>query len=177
MIGAALLALVLVALALADCAFAGFRSHLGRDARLPDRSRSIRAAGRGIAIGSVGILLGALVAVIELLPAVTRDDRLEAMISGGLRALAFAAPPMVLALLGVALYVLPVSVSAKTLAMTLVLGPFTLLRPLVILLVVVAGASANVPVNLPVVALVGLTCLLVEPLLAIPYRAGTLPAP
>ena len=80
---------------------------------------------------------------------------------------------MVVILFALALYALPTSVSTKTVAMTLVLGPFTLGRPLVIVAVVAAGASANVWVNLPVVGLVGLTCLLVEPVLGRANRLRT----
>ncbi len=175
MIGPFGLAAVLMVLASADCAFAGFRSHLGRDARLPDRRRTLRAAARGVAIGVVGIALASGVAVVELLPQATRQDRLDSMLSGGLRGLAVAGPAMAVIFVALAVYVLPASVSAKTVAMTLVLGPLTLGRPLVIVAVVAAGASPDPLTNLPVVGLVGLTCLLVEPVLGRTYRVGEPP--
>jgi hypothetical protein len=124
-----------------------------------------------VVIGLAGIVVAAAWAIAELTPEGTRHDRIDDMTIGGLRALAFAGPAMALALVALLVYVLPSPVSTKTLAMTVVLGPFTLLRPLVIAVVVAAGASANVRVNLPVVALVALACIAVEPLLGVRYRA------
>ncbi|WP_123743546.1 oxidoreductase [Saccharothrix texasensis] len=122
-------------LALTDACFAGFRASTGRNARIHKRAYYLRAAWRGLLGGAVGL---AAVALLLLLPLVAAPDaaaRYAELVRAGTRLLEVLVPfaALVVATL-VAYWLLPMRES--TFVILVGLGPFTLLRPVV----VVAGA-------------------------------------
>ena len=139
--------LVIVVLAGCDGAFAGFRSSAGRTGLVRHRAEDVRAHLRGFLLVVALLVPAALVALLE--PA------------DGVRAaramLLLYAPYGALVLLALAAYAsLPWRL--RFLAMALVLGPFTLARPLVAVaggafgLVAADATSTRVAVGLAVLA-------------------------
>lgn len=128
------LAVVLVALAVLDGMFSGFRSACGRDGRIRTRRRDAVAQARGLAVVTV-----------LLLPAVVLG---AAGLAGGDRAawrraaealVATYLPFGALVLLALAAYA-TLTWQRRFLAVALILGPGTLLRPVV----AVAGAGVAI---------------------------------
>ncbi|MFJ5118310.1 hypothetical protein [Kitasatospora sp. NPDC088548] len=154
-------AVLLLLLGLLDAAFAGFRASSGRDGRIRRAAGNRRAALRGLAHGTPGLLAAAAVAGAVLLGSDDPAARYRELDEAGLRMLVVYGPYSALVLGSLACYLVgPFRLS--TLAMIIGLGPLTLLRPPV----VVAGAVAAAWQSLPaaVVALTaGVAVLLVEP--------------
>jgi hypothetical protein len=123
---------ILCGLALLDAAFAGFRSSTGRDAGLVDHRYNLVAAGWGIGVGILGLVVIAACTVPWLLRESSRSDNYQSMLTAGTRMLVVYLPMATLNLLAISLYLLATSHEVRAVAMTLVLGPFTLLRPPVI---------------------------------------------
>ncbi|GAA3437055.1 oxidoreductase [Kutzneria kofuensis] len=130
-------AVSLVLLALVDAAFAGFRAATGRNARIRKRRYYARAAARGLALGAIGM---AVTATVILVPLGDRfDDLVVAGVLMGQVLLPFAA---VVVLSMVAYWLLPMRES--TFVILVGLGPFTLVRPLVVVAAVVwAGLGTD----------------------------------
>ncbi len=138
--------LVLCALALLDAGFAGFRGSIGRDAALVDHRFNLEAAAWGIGFGLVGLVLIAGCTLPALLLVETRQENYQSLLTGGTRMLLVYAPMAALNLLAISIYVLATSHEVRAVAMTLVLGPFTLLRPPVIAAGAMwAGMSSDLP--------------------------------
>lgn len=151
--------LLLGVLALLDGCFSGFRSAAGRDARTDKRGYARRACLHGTAAGLVVlVLLAACCAVVV-------PGRYDAFVRAGGRMLLVLLPYGLLVLAALVAYATSPRPAVQTLASTLVLGPFTLARPLV----VVAGVSAACTVDDAAVRLTsvlsGVLVLVVEPLL------------
>jgi hypothetical protein len=126
-----------VLLALVDAAFAGFRAATGRNARISKRRYYAQAAARGLALGVIGM---AVTATVILVPLGDRfDDLVVAGVLMGQVLLPFAA---VVVLSMVAYWLLPMRES--TFVILVGLGPFTLVRPLVVVAAVVwAGLGTD----------------------------------
>lgn len=120
-------AAALTALALLDSMFAGFRSSLGRTGLIRHRHRDVLAHLRGLGL-SAGLL--APVAAVTLLDVTVRDGRLATYVTAGRAMLAVYLPFAGLVLAALAGY-LVLRWQHRFLAAALVLGPCTLLRPLV----------------------------------------------
>jgi hypothetical protein len=157
-------AVPLLLLGLVDSAFSGFRAYAGRDARIRKHRRNLRAAGRGLAVGTVLLLAPALTALLVLLASSERARTYRALTAGGWGYLLPLGPYAAAVLLSLAAY-FTLPFRAGTLAMVIGLGPLTLLRPAVIaaacLAAVLDGGGAPA---LLVGAGAGAAVLCVEPL-------------
>lgn len=127
----------LCALALLDAAFAGFRASVGRDARLVDHRFNVGAAAWGLAVGAGGLALIAAATLPWLAGSTSRADRYADLVAAGGRMLTVYVPMALLNLAAIVVYLAVTNHELRAVAMTLVLGPFTLLRP-----VVIAGGAA-----------------------------------
>jgi hypothetical protein len=136
----------LCALALLDAGFSGFRGSTGRDAGLVDHRSNLVAAGWGLGVGVLGLLLISLCTLPALLQESTRSGNYQTLLTAGRRMLVVFGPMAALNLFAIVLYLFATSHEVKAVAMTLVLGPFTLLRPPVIAAGALwAAASSGLP--------------------------------
>lgn len=119
-------ALLLGSLAVVDAGFCGFRDAAGRDRRIEKRPYYLRAVRRGMALGAAMLLpFGAAIALVAdgvLWPDLLSVAARMVLVYGAYATVVVSA----LALYKVA------SGDLRTLATVAVLGPFTLIRPLVI---------------------------------------------
>lgn len=146
MTAAIIVPVVLCALALLDAGFAGFRGSIGRDARLVDHRFNVASAAWGIGFGFVGLTLIAGCTLPTLVNASTRHKNYESLLTAGTRMLMVFAPMAAVNVVAIVIYLLATSHEVRAVAMTLVLGPFTLLRPLVIIAGSLwAGLSSDLP--------------------------------
>jgi hypothetical protein len=124
--------LALVAVALVDATFAGFRASTGRNARIDKRRYSYQAARRGLAAGSVSLLAVSVVLGAGLLVARDAGRTYDALDDAGGRMLLVLLPYAAVVLVSIAAYrLLPTRES--TFVILIGLGPFTVVRPLVVL--------------------------------------------
>jgi len=129
---AAVVPLVLGLLALVDAGFAGFRAATGRNARINKRSYYLLAARRGLAGGTVVLGLVALLAVATLGCSADPDARYDELVRAGTRMLQVVVPFAALVVVSLLAYwLLPMRES--TFVILIGLGPFTLVRPAVVL--------------------------------------------
>jgi hypothetical protein len=166
-------ALLLGILCLTDAAFAGYRDVAGRDARIFKAELNRRAVRRGLRAGLAvgGIVLAASIVAIAPSPA-ARFAELEVTARSMLPVLAVYAT-LVLAALGLWA---AADADLRTLASVIVLGPFTLLRPWVIVLAAALGAR-NAP-SVPAAVIAVGACALqlaVQPWLSRAWRRGARP--
>lgn len=153
---------LLAVITLLDGCFAGFRAAAGRDARTDKRAYARAACATGTRAGVLVLgLLSAYCLAVLAVQAVTYD----AFVRAGARMLLVLVPYALLVLLALALYAAVPRTGVQTSSSTLVLGPFTLARPLVVLVAALAaGVGAPSAVALGV-ALAGVLVLAVEPVL------------
>jgi low temperature requirement protein LtrA len=130
----AAIASALLVLALLDGAFSGFRSSVGRTGLVNHRASDTRANQRGAAL--VTVLLVPVVALASC-AAAADHRRAAAFTRAGRVMLAIYGPYAALVLAALAVYAL-LGWRQRYLASAVILGPFTLLRPIV----AVAGAVA-----------------------------------
>jgi hypothetical protein len=129
-------------LAVVDAAFAGFRAAAGRNARIFKRSYY----GRSLLVGALsGLLLVALLSLLTLLVLALSADAprqyAELLLVGG-RMLWVLMPYAGLVLTALVAYAV-FDYDARALATVAILGPFTLLRPWVILLACLVGLAES----------------------------------
>lgn len=129
-----LVAAALLALAVLDGMFAGFRSSCGRTGLVRHRHQDLVAHLRGLALAMV---LLTPVAAIVLVDVVVRPARLSTYVAAGRVMLTVYLPYAWIVLTALAAYAL-LGWRRRFLASALILGPFTLARPLMAL----AGAAA-----------------------------------
>lgn len=151
--------LALAVLALLDGCFSGFRSAAGRDARTDKRAYARRACLHGTAAGLV------VLAVLAAYCAVAVPGRYDAFVTAGGRMLLVMVPYALLVLGALAAYAGSSRPWMQTLASTLVLGPFTLARPLVVVAAVALAWTVDDARVRAGAVLSGLLVLAVEPLL------------
>lgn len=130
-------AVFLLLLALVDATFAGFRAATGRNARIRKRPYYVRAGARGLLLGVLGMAVAAAVIVVPL------GDRWDDLVAAGIALTQVLLPFAAVIVVSMAAYwLLPMRQS--TLVILLGLGPFTLVRPLVVTVAVVwAGLGAT----------------------------------
>ena len=156
-----MIATALCLLALVDAAFSGFRAFAGRDGRVDKRGAKIAAAGVGAmtGVGALGLLAVVLLGTVAV--GLTGLHDLE--IAGRTMLGVYAVYATVIAL-GFVAYFSP-SLEVQSLGTLLVLGPGTLVRPVVIVGGAVAAGWGREPVVM-VCALVAAAVMLgVEPVL------------
>ncbi len=156
-------ALALCLLALTDAGLSGFRAAAGRNAAVDKRAYYRTAVLRGmatggVALGVIGIVIGAVV-----LLASDPVDRYRMFVAHGQTMLAVYVPFATFVAAAFALYTIR-SVDLRSMLSTIVFGPITLLRPLVI----VGGAFATgvtAGADVLLAALTAAACMLaVEPI-------------
>lgn len=153
--------ITLLILALLDGSFAGFRASVGRTGLIKHRQSDHQAARRGA--GLVGVLLAP--AISEVCADVfVRPVQLGQYTRAGIAMLEIYGPYALLALIALACYA-ALNWRLKYLASALILGPFTLLRPVIAILGgTVAVALSNDTAVATAVGLSVIAVLAVEPL-------------
>lgn len=166
------IAAALLLLAVADGAFAGFRSSAGRTGLIRHRRSDYRAAARG-----AGLACALLAPVLAVMCAeATRPGRLEDYVRAGTAMLAVYGPAALVVLIALAGYTV-LSWRLRYLASALVLGPFTLLRPAVAILGAAVGAAESQDAIVAAsVVLSVIAVLAVEPLAGRLWYAPSRPA-
>jgi hypothetical protein len=164
---------LLLLLAVADGAFAGFRSSAGRTGLIRHRRSDYRAAMRGA--GLAGALLAPVLAV--MCAEAVRPARLEDLARAGTAMLAIYGPSALVVLIALGGYTV-LSWRLRYLASALVLGPFTLLRPAVAILGAAVGAAESQDAIVAVSVVLSVAAVLaVEPLAGRLWYAPRGPAP
>ncbi len=166
---------VLCVLALLDGAFAGFRASLGRDARLRSVERNVTAAVRGMFAAVIGLIGVALTCGVGLVDGANRSTRFEALIGGGIRLLAVLAPVAVVTLTAIGVRVLAKDHELQAAAVTMVLGPITMLRQPIIVAGAVAAAWHDLHVTLPPGVVAAVWFCWIGPLVGVTYRTPARP--
>lgn len=155
--------MALAGLTLLDGCFSGFRAAAGRDARTAKGTYARAACVQGTIAGAVVVVVVAAYCLTTIFLA---GEPYDEFVKSGQRLLILLLPFGALVLAALLGYVLIPRTGAQTLMSTLVLGPFTLIRPLV-----AAGAVAAtffVADDLAVrggLVLAGVMVLAVEPIL------------
>lgn len=129
-----MIAVALCLLGLLDASFSGYRAFAGRVGRIDKRQEMIAAAKAGLAAGVVGLMLLAVILLGTIGGGLVDYAALE---TAGRRMLMVYLPYLLAITLGFAAYFSP-WLELRSLGTIAVLGPGTLVRPLVIL----AGALA-----------------------------------
>ncbi|WP_439658644.1 oxidoreductase [Lentzea sp. HUAS TT2] len=124
--------LVLGLLALADAGLAGFRAATGRNARIDKRAYYLRAARRGLAGGTILLGLVALLVVVTLGSSADPGARYDELVRAGTRMLQVVVPFAALVIVSLLAYWL-MPMRESTFVILIGLGPFTLVRPVVVL--------------------------------------------
>jgi hypothetical protein len=170
----AAVAIALLALALLDGALAGFRASLGRTGLINHRRSDYQAARRGA--GLAGVLLTPVI-IAACAGLLAHPARLGPYTRAGKAMLEVYGPYALLVLTALACY-MALNWRLKYLATALILGPFTLIRPVIAIL---GGALALAQGYDPAVAvLAGLSViavLMVEPLASRVWYARNSPGP
>jgi len=125
-------------LAMVDAGFIGYREAAGRNALIDKREYYRKALLRGIIFGQTAVMIvGVVVAVILT---VSNDPRflLEEFEKVGRRMLTVFIPYAVILFIAFAVRLMP-SVDLRSITSVLIFGPFTLLRPFVVLGGVIYG--------------------------------------
>jgi hypothetical protein len=154
---------VLAVLTLLDGCFSGFRAAAGRDARTNKGAYARAACAKGTVAGALVILL---MAAYTLATVLLSSSRYDVYVRAGQHLLAVVLPYGALVLAALVGYVAIPRTGAQTLMSTLVLGPFTLARPLVV--VVAAGYALSSTGDTLVrtgIVLAAMAVLAVEPIL------------
>jgi hypothetical protein len=156
------------ALATIDAAFCGYRAAAGRNALIRKHAYYLAAMGRGALAGQAAVAIAgaALVAACAVDGSSSWNDLLRI---GG-RMISVYVPYASLILAALALRAIP-SVDLRSLTSTLVFGPLTLARPVVVTFGLAFGlAAAPTPARLAVGLLVAVMMLGMEPLLGRRHR-------
>lgn len=128
-------------LATVDSAFIGYREAAGRSALIDKRRYFRRALIRGALMGQVAVLIVGMIAGIALVSA--RDPR--ALFSDlqmvGVRMLMIYVPYALIILITFCIRAVP-SVDIRSITSVLIFGPFTFIRPVVVLLGAIWGVLA-----------------------------------
>ncbi|MFJ5987071.1 oxidoreductase [Lentzea sp. NPDC092896] len=155
---------VLGLLALVDGGFAGFRAATGRNARIDKRSYYLLAARRGLTGGTILLGLVALLVAVTLAGSADPGARYDELVHTGVRMLQVVVPFAALVVVSLLAYwVLPMRES--TFVILIGLGPFTLMRPAIVLGAAVwsvAGSADRLAWAVAIAAAAGV--LAVEPL-------------
>jgi hypothetical protein len=158
-----LVPVALAVVALLDGCFSGFRAAAGRDARTNKRSYARAACAQGTVAGVLVILVTAAYFLATVL---WSSSRYDLYVRDGEHLIAVVLPYAALVLSALVVYVAVPRTSAQTLMSTLVLGPFTLARPLIVGLATVSPWSATVDMLVRAgVLLAAMAIHAVEPLL------------
>jgi hypothetical protein len=171
--------LALYFLATLDATFCGYRAAAGRSALVDKRAYYRRALLRGMLAGQAAVALAWLAIGVALAQAGDRTALWATLMVAGARLLAVYVPYAAVLMLAFAARAVP-SVDVRSLTSTLVFGPLTLVRPLVVVGGLAWGLAGGAP---PPASLYGIAALLavlmlgIEPLLERNYSAMSLNTP
>jgi hypothetical protein len=134
-------ALLLWLLATVDSAFIGYREAAGRNALIEKGSYYRRALVRGALLGQVAVLIVGVVATIALVSARDSSALFADIDSVGRRMLTIYVPYAVIILITFCIRAFP-SVDIRSITSVLIFGPFTFIRPAIVLAGAVWGVLA-----------------------------------
>ena len=135
-----IVALLLALLVLTDCVLCGFRASAGREVRLDKWGLYRASALRGLRDGALVLLMSALLAAALVVGASDPADACEAMVHAGAVSTAIFAAYASAIFAAFAFFFTPIG-DFRVLTNVLVFGPFTLARPYVIAVGLVAGVA------------------------------------
>ncbi len=133
-----------------DCALMGYRLAMGRSALLDKRRNHAVASFRAAIAGQVPLVL---VVVLAAVLASSGGPTVESAFDDAMRRFIIVGGCYAALILGTWAFCALRSVTVRTIASVLVFGPFTLLRPIVVVLTVVIAVGPNPPTELVVVGL------------------------
>ena len=148
-------------LATVDSAFIGYREAAGRNALIGKRDYYLRALIRGALFGQVAVLIVGVITAAALASSSNAGILFSRIEVVGARMLIVYVPYALIILITFLVRALP-SVDIRSITSVLIFGPFTFIRPLVVL----AGAVWGV-IAAPSVITIGLTVLIVTLMLGL----------
>lgn len=119
-----------------DTGFVGFRVATGRSGRIDKRAHYRRGVARGLVAGQIAVAIAAAAIAVAVASSTDPTSAWESHLAAGRDLAAVYGPYAAAVLASLAIYAIP-NPDISSLATVLVLGPFTAIRPLVI----VAGAA------------------------------------
>jgi hypothetical protein len=126
-------------LASIDAAFIGYREAAGRNALINKRSYYRKAMLRGALFGQIAVAVAGIFLLTAIL--LSSEPLIDELYAVGARMLTVYIPFALIILLAFVVRTVP-SVDIKSITSTVIFGPFTLLRPLVVIAGVVYGVWA-----------------------------------
>jgi L-asparagine transporter-like permease len=145
-------------LATLDSAFIGYREAAGRNALIEKKTYYRHALIRGALFGQLAVLMAGVVAAIALASSNNAWELFGKLERIGARMLLVYIPYALIILITLSIRALP-SVDIRSITSTVIFGPFTLIRPLVVLLGAVWGILAA-PGAVTVALVVLIVCLM-----------------
>lgn len=155
-------------LATVDSAFIGYREAAGRNALIEKNAYFRRAFVRGALFGQLAVLIVAVITAIALLSSHDAGALLSKLELVGARMLTVYIPYALIILITFCVRAVP-SVDIKSITSVLIFGPFTFIRPVIVL----AGAVWGVIVAPDAITIV-LTVLIVSLMLGLEHALGWL---
>ena len=155
-------------LATVDSAFIGYREAAGRNALIEKNAYYRRALIRGALFGQLAVLIAGVITAIALASSDNARELFEKLELIGARMLLVYIPYALIILLTLLIRALP-SVDIRSITSTVIFGPFTLIRPLVVLLGAAWGILAA-----PGAVTVALVVLIVCMMLGLEWTLGLL---
>ena len=155
-------------LATVDSAFIGYREAAGRNALIKKGSYFRRALIRGALFGQLAVLIVGMFTAITLASATDPGALFAKFETVGARMLTVYVPYAIIILITFCIRAVP-SVDIRSITSVLIFGPFTFIRPLVVL----AGAVWGV-VAAPGAITIAVTLLIVTLMLGLEYALGGL---
>ena len=156
-----MIAVLLWLLATVDSAFIGYREAAGRNALIEKRTYYRRALIRGALLGQLAVLIVGVITAIAIVSSRNAGALFSSIELVGARMLTVYVPYALIILITFCIRALP-SVDIRSITSVLIFGPFTFIRPLVVL----AGAVWGV-VAAPGAITIALTALIVTLMLSL----------
>ena len=145
-------------LATVDSACIGYREAAGRNALIEKKAYYRHALIRGALFGQLAVLIVGVITAVALLTSDNARELFGKLESIGARMLLVYIPYALIVLIALSIRAFP-SVDIRSITSTLIFGPFTLSRPLVVLLGAVWGILAA-PGAITIVLVVLIVCLM-----------------
>ncbi len=151
--------LALWLLATTDAAFIGYREAAGRNALIGKRAYYRKAMLRGALFGQAAVAIVGSVGLILLAFSSEPYQLLEKMEGAGLRMLIVFVPYALVLSIGFLVRLVP-SVDIRSITSVLIFGPFTLIRPLVVVVGVTLGTLGSASWILVLLGVLIVSCML-----------------
>ena len=145
-------------LATIDSAFIGYREAAGRNALIDKRAYYRRALIRGALVGQVAVVIAGVITTIILVNSNNPGALFSKIESAGARMLTVYVPYAVILLITFLVRAFP-SVDIRSITSVLIFGPFTFIRPIVVLAGAVWGVVAA-PGTITIALTVLIVCLM-----------------